>query len=75
MSLLSSAISLDSLKAKEQWHSQTQYVGRAELGLQTALLEYMTVLLEYIDLSISVAGHSRFGRPRPALGYATNKET
>ena len=30
-----------------------------ELGLLTALLEFMTVLLEYFDLSISVAGHSK----------------
>ena len=52
-------MSLDSLKAKEQWHSQTQYVGRAELGRLTALLEYMTVLLEYLDLSISMAGYSK----------------
>ena len=35
----------------------------------------MTVQLEYLDLSISVAGHSRFGGPRPALGYATEKQT
>ena len=40
-----------------------------KLGRLTALLEYMTVLLEYFDLSISVAGHS------PAFGYATEKET
>ena len=30
-----------------------------ELGLLTTLLKHMTVLLEYLDLSISVAGHNK----------------
>ena len=30
-----------------------------KLGQLTALLEYMTVLLEYLDLSISMAGHGK----------------
>ena len=36
----------------------------------------MTVLLEYLDLSIS-AGRAqlRFGGPSPALGYVTEKQT
>ena len=59
LSLLSSTISLDSLKAKEQWHSQTQYVGKTKSGLLTALLEYVTVLLEYLAPLVSVAGHSK----------------
>ena len=70
LSLLSSAISLVLLKAKEQWHSQNQFLGRVELGLLTALLEYMTVLLEYLDLSISVAGHSK-DLEGPGLPLAT----
>ena len=41
----------------------------------TALLEYMTVLLEYLDLSISVAEHSKdLEGPAPPF-YATEKET
>ena len=41
-----------------------------------ALLECMTVLLEYLDLLIS-DGHAqlRFGGPSPALGYVTEKQT
>ena len=46
-------------KRKQQWHNQTQYVARAELGRLTALLEDMTVLLEYLDLLISVARYSK----------------
>ena len=74
-SLLSSVISLDSLKAKEQWHSQTQYIGIAELGRLTSLLEYMTILLEYLKLSISVAGHNKdFEGPGPLLGTPLKKK-
>ena len=40
----------------------------------TILLEYMTVLLEYFNLSTSaVRVQLRFGGPSPALGYATEK--
>ena len=34
----------------------------------------MTVLLEYLDCSISVAGQQRFGGPRPALAYTTERD-
>ena len=47
---MSNAISLDLLKAKEQWHSQTQYADSRKLGQLTGLLEYMTVLLEHLNL-------------------------
>ena len=39
-----------------------------------ALLKYMTVLLEYLDLSFSGRAQQRFGGPNPALGYATERE-
>ena len=35
------------------------YLVRAQPGLLTALLEYLTVLLEYLDFSASVAGHCK----------------
>ena len=45
-----------------------------KLGIQTALLEYMIVLLEYLDLSISVAGHSEFLEgPVPPLATPLKK--
>ena len=38
------------LNKSAQWCSQTQKVGRAKPGLLTAVIEYLTVLLEYLDL-------------------------
>ena len=55
-------------KQKSSGLSQTQYVDRAEFGELTALLEYVTILLKYLDVSILV---QKFEGPRPALGNAT----
>ena len=38
-----------------------------KLGQLTALLKYVTVLLEYLDLSISVAWHSKDLEAQPHL--------
>ena len=45
----------NNVEYNEQWHSQTQYmlVGH-NLSLLTALIEYLTVLLEYIDKIINI---------------------
>ena len=45
-----------------------------KLGRLTTLLEYMIVLLEYLDLSISVAGHSKdLVGPAPPLATPLKK--
>ena len=46
----------NNVEYNEQWHSQTQYmwVGH-NLSLLTALIEYLTVLLEYIDKIINIS--------------------
>ena len=47
----------------KQWRSQTGQVGRAQPGLLTALIEYLTVLLEYLNFcNLSGRAHQTFGR-------------
>ena len=58
-----------------QWRSQTQQGGRAQFGLLTALIDNLTALLGYIDLSsIYCQGTANIwvslGPTRPALGNA-----
>ena len=56
----------------QQWHSQTQQVGRVQTGLLTALIEYL--YMEYLNLFQSHWQDTAniwetLGPARPTLGY------
>ena len=53
---MSARLFITSFGAWNQWRSQVELVGKIEL--LTVLLECLTVLLEYIDLSIPDTEHT-----------------